>query len=284
MWTKIIYIVIIRYNKINVLRGDYMKEELIKIANETVKISINKKYLLNKKEIHLKDFSSELIKKVNFLKHADKKGNISFKNISTISEVISLKDKENICILNFASAKHPGGGFLKGSRAQEESIARTSNLYLSLKQYKNSFYDKNVKENNPLYTDEMIYSKDITVFRDDNGNFIEPIVIDVITSPAVNANNARNRNIPESKINETMKERIRKIIYVAAEHDVDYLVLGAFGCGVFKNDDKEIARMFYSVLETEKMKYQFKEVIFAIYDDKYKFDRFRLSYSLGKGV
>lgn len=263
-----------------------MKDELIKIANETVKISTNKKYLYNKKEILLENFSSELIKDINYnLKfNREKKGEISFENISTISQVISLKDEKNICILNFASAKHPGGGFLKGTTAQEESIARASNLYLSLKPYKDCFYEKNIKENNPLYTDDIIYSKNISVFRNDSGDFIEPIIIDVITSPAVNAGIARNRNISEQKITETMKERIRKIIYIAAMKNVDYLILGAFGCGVFKNNDDNIARMFKSVLETEQMKYQFEKIIFAIYDNKYKFDKFKLSYNYGRGI
>ena len=41
--------------------------------------------------------------------------------------------------LNFASAKHPGGGFLSGARAQEESLARSSGLYACL--VDNSMYE-----------------------------------------------------------------------------------------------------------------------------------------------
>ena len=39
-----------------------------------------------------------------------------------------------VAALNFASAKNPGGGFLGGSQAQEESLARSSALYASLMQ------------------------------------------------------------------------------------------------------------------------------------------------------
>ena len=39
--------------------------------------------------------------------------------------------RRRIGVLNFASAKHPGGGFRGGSQAQEESIARSSTLYKS---------------------------------------------------------------------------------------------------------------------------------------------------------
>ena len=50
---------------------------------------------------------------------------------------------KNICILNFASAKNPGGGFLRGSMAQEESICYVSTLYHSLIQ--SDMYEINKK-------------------------------------------------------------------------------------------------------------------------------------------
>src|SRR4051812_30696833 len=40
-----------------------------------------------------------------------------------------------VLALNFASARHPGGGFLKGSQAQEESLARASGLYACIAQF-----------------------------------------------------------------------------------------------------------------------------------------------------
>ena len=38
----------------------------------------------------------------------------------------------NVVALNFASAKHAGGGWLRGAQAQEESVTRRSTLYASL--------------------------------------------------------------------------------------------------------------------------------------------------------
>ena len=39
---------------------------------------------------------------------------------------------ERPLVMNFANAHRPGGGFLNGSRAQEESLCRCSTLYKSI--------------------------------------------------------------------------------------------------------------------------------------------------------
>ncbi len=52
-------------------------------------------------------------------------------NCTTFAATKSLIDDgyTNPLCLNFASAKNPGGGFLSGSQAQEECLARASGLY-----------------------------------------------------------------------------------------------------------------------------------------------------------
>ncbi|EAU93089.1 hypothetical protein CC1G_06809 [Coprinopsis cinerea okayama7 len=105
----------------------------------------------------------------------------------------SLPDEEGvdkrIGVLNFASAKKPGGGFINGARAQEESIARSSTLYASLMiDVAQKFYELHNKDpRQGYYTHAMIYSPGVQLLKDDTGNWLEPIAVDVLTSPAVNA-------------------------------------------------------------------------------------------------
>jgi uncharacterized protein (TIGR02452 family) len=103
-----------------------------------------------------------------------------------------------IGVLNFASAKNPGGGFLKGSQAQEESLARSSGLYQSLLRCP-EYYEFNRNSRSLLYSNHIIYSPGCPVFRTDDGTLLdEPYCVDFITSPAPNLG-AIERNEPKAK-------------------------------------------------------------------------------------
>lgn len=136
--------------------------------------------------------------------------------------------------MNFASAKNPGGGFLKGSNAQEESLARASNMTVGLNKFLDDYYEVNKQRRNPLYTDTMIYLYyDVTFSKNDNGKKGSEAICNVITSPAANAGVARGRRISERDIDIALKNRIYNIIQLAVDKKSAHLVLGAFGCGVF---------------------------------------------------
>ncbi|AJD93042.1 hypothetical protein JMA_37240 (plasmid) [Jeotgalibacillus malaysiensis] len=177
-----------------------------------------------------------------------------------------INEGHKVVCLNFASAKHPGGGFLSGARAQEETLARSSGLYPTIAQMK-EMYDFNRKKWG-FYSDYMVYSPDVPVFREDGGAFEEtPYLVSMITSPAVNASvvmkgNPSQRNV----ISQKMRARIRKVLAVARANQYDVIVLGAFGCGVFGNSSTEVARLFQEALEDERYKGHFKKVVFAIYE------------------
>jgi uncharacterized protein (TIGR02452 family) len=74
---------------------------------------------------------------------------------------------QKVGVLNFASAKNPGGGFLNGAQAQEESLARSSGLYPSLLACQD-YYDYHRQQKTSLYSDYMIYSPRCPVFRSDD--------------------------------------------------------------------------------------------------------------------
>jgi uncharacterized protein (TIGR02452 family) len=195
---------------------------------------------------------------------------ISVVNNTTIDTIIELRKKDiggNIIALNFASAKSPGGGFQTGANAQEESIARASALYPCLIRCK-EFYEYHKKQESPLYSNNMIYSPNVPIFRDDKGNLLSnPILCSFITSPAVNAKVARDRGIKEDVIRETMKVRIKEILNLALNKQPKAIVLGAFGCGVFGNIPKDVARIFVLELMQKIDRLKNIEVIFAIYDN-----------------
>ncbi|MFM9329151.1 TIGR02452 family protein [Paenibacillus mesotrionivorans] len=173
---------------------------------------------------------------------------------------------ETVC-LNFASAKNPGGGFMGGSQAQEESLARSSALYPCISQMEEMYrFNRNLKT--CLYSDHMIYSPQVPVFREDHGGLLAaPYAVSMITAPAVNAGVVRERE-PEhvERIAPVMLGRIRYILSVAAYHGEKVVVLGAFGCGVFRNNPSEVAGWFKQVLVEEDYCTLFDRIVFAVLD------------------
>lgn len=170
--------------------------------------------------------------------------------------------------LNFASAKNPGGGFLKGSQAQEESLARSSGLYPTLLR-KREMYDYHRAQETCLYSDHMIYSPDVPVFRNDDGDLLDaPYPVTFLTSPAVNAGVVLQKE-PENagRIREVMARRIHRVLWVARVHGHGTLVLGAWGCGVFRNDPQMIAELFYEALGPGGIFHgDFTRIVHPVYD------------------
>ncbi|MGC5328307.1 TIGR02452 family protein [Brevibacillus sp. SYSU BS000544] len=180
--------------------------------------------------------------------------------------VVDENIRETVC-LNFASAKNPGGGFLNGSQAQEESLARSSGLYPCISQMQ-EMYDYNKKVGTGLYSDYMIYSPNVPVFRNDNDILLNlPYFVSFITAPAVNAGIVREREPRnQARIDQVMIERIKKILSVASSHNHRAIVLGAYGCGVFQNKLEDVSGYFRNILLEQGYGQLFDRIVFAIYD------------------
>lgn len=163
-----------------------------------------------------------------------------------------------ITVLNFASFTRPGGGFLNGANAQEENLCMHSNLYEILEQQK-EFYKYNADNaflTKGAYMNRAIFSKDTTFFKDNKS-----IKCNVITCACPNRSAKYLQDNPYENT-KTLKSRIRFILDIAEDNLTDTLILGAWGCGVFKQNPEEVAKIFKEVLKDKK--YQFTNVIFAI--------------------
>ncbi len=171
---------------------------------------------------------------------------------------------KGVSCLNFASAKNPGGGFLGGSQAQEEALARSSALFPCISNNM-EMYEYNRSRKTCLYSDHMQYSPDVPVFRHDDGSFLEtPYLLNFITSPAVNAGALKGSE--KKKLPEIMLRRTERVLTLAAVNRQKTLILGAWGCGVFKNNPDDIASYFASHLLGDGIfSRAFNRVVFAIY-------------------
>ncbi|MEV4763075.1 TIGR02452 family protein [Micromonospora chokoriensis] len=166
--------------------------------------------------------------------------------------------------LVFASAKNPGGGFLGGAKAQEESIARASALYPCLLAAP-EFYAFHREQGDLRYSDRVIYSPLVPVFRDDRGNLLDqsyPTSFLTAAAPNLGAI-VRNQPTHASDVPAVLARRARRVLEVAATHGHRTIVLGAWGCGVFRNDPATVAGAFADALQVVD---RFDHVVFAIHD------------------
>lgn len=191
------------------------------------------------------------------------------------------KQGKKVCVLNFASATNPGGGVVHGSSAQEEAICRCSTLYpcLNNKEMWHGFYGPHREADDPLYNDDCIFTPGIKVFKSDT-NFPELMQesewwdVAVITCAAPNL-----RSVPSNMMNpnagskaasvtyeglrKLLTSRIQRIFEVALRNKADVLILGAFGCGAFRNPPKLVAEVFAEF--TEKYRNCFDVIEYAVF-------------------
>ncbi|MFH8976258.1 TIGR02452 family protein [Streptomyces sp. NPDC017890] len=173
-----------------------------------------------------------------------------------------------VAVLNFASARNPGGGYLNGAQAQEEALCRASALYTCLLRGR-EFYDHHRAHRDPFYTDRVIHSPGVPVFRDDRGRLLdEPYTAGFLTSAAPNAGVVL-RSAPEraAELPAALAARAERVLETAAAHGYRRLVLGAWGCGVFRNDPAEVAGAFRTLLGPGgRFATAFERVTFGILD------------------
>ena len=211
----------------------------------------------------------------------------------TFEAAMAYAGRMRTCVHNFASATNPGGGVVNGSSAQEEALCRCSTLYfnLNVREMWDGFYSPHREARDPLHNDDIIYSPDVVVFKSDTAYprtlpEAEWRKLDVITCAAPNL-----RERPSNRMNmgdgdvrveisaadlQTLHERrLRRIFDVAALNGAEAIVLGAFGCGAFRNDPKVVAAAASKVVA--EYRHAFRAIEFAVYcrpGDTANFDAF----------
>jgi uncharacterized protein (TIGR02452 family) len=202
------------------------------------------------------------------------------RSFEAASSLVAEYPSKKVAVLNFASAVQPGGGVKNGSSAQEEALCRCSNLYPTLDQswLWDSFYNQNRAMSDIRHTDACIYSPEVIICKSDNDSperlpKNKWCTVDVISCAAPNLNkNIYNKYNPETAVSIAVSDeelfqihlkRARHIMCVAAANGVKILVLGAFGCGAFRNEPAVVADA-YKVACEEFIKY-FDIIEFAIY-------------------
>jgi uncharacterized protein (TIGR02452 family) len=266
------------------------------VAKDTLKILENKSYINTLGNVvDIEESLNWCIKNSELYKpnyqipdvHESRTPTITVTNETTLEAAYRLRDFD-VCVLNFASAKNPGGGWIWGSVAQEETIARASGLYSSLIKFP-EYYEENKKsqaKNIGHYLNYAIYSPLVPVFRDDSCKLLnDPYTVSVVTSPAPNwtnivadisdkctENNKQDDSLFDDEYDRALEEvedvlydRMLQILTIMYEQEYRTIVLGAWGCGIFGNDPEMVTKLFKKALAAVPC---FDEVVFAIYADK----------------
>ena len=184
-----------------------------------------------------------------------------------------------IAVMNFANAFYPGGGVEDGASAQEESLCRTSTLYplLNTRILQSSFYDYHNDLETPRASDSLIYIEGVVICKTDEDlpermPKEDWVTVDVITIGAPDLRPGTNHYAPPLENGTYMMDaelfgyHVKRAIHVltcAASKGVDILVLGAFGCGAFRNNPEVVARAYKTALT--EFPNVFEKVEFAVY-------------------
>ena len=263
----------------NIFKDTYDKCEKITVLRESIEQSIKltqlylegHKFDVNNKEIKSNDY--------NIIITPDR-------TLESVNKYYIPNDKNRkIGVLNFASAKKPGGGVWTGARAQEESLCRCSTLYSCLNTdfLKENYYSYHIEKRSEN-TDRIIYIPNVLVFKSDDNVFSKMLNdkewynIDIISCAA---HNQRAYKVEYEKLKKINYNKIKAIIQCAVENNVDILILGAFGCGAFSNDPKLVSKTFKTILIDEGYYKCFQNVHFAIFtalNEKKNFNEFNEAF------
>lgn len=197
----------------------------------------------------------------------------------------------NPVILNFSGIDCPNGKVAQGYKAQEESICRRSDLARALSQYYTLEWASLVgvpHKGNRYPLDPLhgcVYTPGVTVFRTGESMgcalLDDPFRLSFISTGAIKKRDVADFGEDDTRIT---RERIRTVFRVGLDRGHDCLILGAWGCGAFRNPVDVMAGLFREVCDEPEFKDRYRAVWFACLEKATKRDpaqgKFAPFYSL----
>ncbi|WP_262315433.1 TIGR02452 family protein [Lacticaseibacillus parakribbianus] len=171
----------------------------------------------------------------------------------------------HIGVMNFASPTRPGGGVELGARAQEESIAKATYLLPALREFDQTYYAANrAAPNGGLFSATLIYTARCRQCFDAAGRPLSAHFVDVVTVAA--PNRAAYPGLSERDTEPDLAFKILQTLRAFKQQGATYLILGAFGTGVFANPIAQVGRLFGTALRRPEFHGAFDAVEFAVFD------------------
>jgi uncharacterized protein (TIGR02452 family) len=173
-----------------------------------------------------------------------------------------------VALLNLANARHPGGGWLNGALAQEESLCYRSSLSVSLQP---SLYP--IPSLSALYTPSVVMIREAMSAGHDllypsTAAHDLPMTTVITAAAKFNPRLGDDGKYARSEDREIMAYKIRVVLRVAALHGHTKIVLGALGCGAFGNPPLEVAHLFLEVFQEDEFRGGWwEDVVFAVMDN-----------------
>lgn len=180
-----------------------------------------------------------------------------------------------VAVLNMASRQNPGGGVYGGAGAQEENLFRRSNLFRSMFQFASYASQYGLKKSPYQYPLDRnfggVFTSNAIVFRDleQKGYALldTPYEMSFISVAGMNRPEINNEGMIVDELVEPIKNKMRTIFRIGLDNGFEALVLGALGCGAFRNPPRHIARLFHEVMDEPEFKGMYKLIVFAILED-----------------
>lgn len=261
------------------------RQERIEIFKQTIDIVQKNGYFINGKRIILPEKNNELMQEGTVF--YDKEFHVDAPMINNNTEIRVVNEDSlvaakklinlgyNVAVLNMASRKYPGGGVREGFGAQEENLFRRSNYYLSLYQFAPYATQYGINKSIHQYPLDRsfggIYTPNATVFRDteaaDYQLLEQPYQVSFIAVPALSRPTIDNDGLIVPELIEPFKNKMRTLFRIGLQHGHDALILGAWGCGVFRCPPRHVARLFHEVMMENEFKNRYHTIVFAIIED-----------------